>query len=424
LGSASIAQVHRATLLDGRIVAVKVQRPGIGPKLLGDIQNLKNFAKLVGDALPIDYYKIFCEIENTLVYELDFLHEAQATAKVAAAVAHAPNNKPRAAPVIVPLPIPGLVSTRVMVLEFIDGMALSKLAAEMTKRGVKAGSPESVLLGKKLLGSLTDAYSSMIFGSGIIHGDPHPGNIFIMEGGEVCLLDCGQVKQLTTAQRLGLAELIVMVNEWEQENKRGESAELQRRTKVLADNVRSFGVSFKEGTGDDCAAAVALILFGNSDTVLPGGWAGEELSPNSPINQVKEFPQELVLLGRATVMIRGIANRLGIVWGLSDRWSKEAKEALIAAKTPSESLPIWSVALPQVASVSASAFATVRRGKDRIRFAEVVRSFVSLVALVKAYLIKKVSRLAQKYIPESWMRVVLRWYVNLTGQGSTNAPSS
>ena len=48
--------------------------------------------------------------------------------------------------------------------------------------------------GRKLLGSLTDAYSSMIFGSGIIHGDPHPGNIFILRGsGDVCLLDCGQV---------------------------------------------------------------------------------------------------------------------------------------------------------------------------------------------------------------------------------------
>ena len=99
--------MHKAKLLDGRVVAVKVQRPGVEPKLLGDIENLKNFALLVGDSLPIDYYKIFCELERTLIFELDFLYEAQATAKVAAAVAHSPNNKPRAAPVTVPLPIPG-----------------------------------------------------------------------------------------------------------------------------------------------------------------------------------------------------------------------------------------------------------------------------------------------------------------------------
>ena len=57
-----------------------------------------------------------------------------------------------------------------MVMEFIDGVALSKIASEMSARGVKPGSPESLILGRKLLGALTDAYSSMIFGSGIIHG--------------------------------------------------------------------------------------------------------------------------------------------------------------------------------------------------------------------------------------------------------------
>ena len=57
-----------------------------------------------------------------------------------------------------------------MVMEFIDGIALSKIASEMSARGVKPGSPESLVLGRKLLSALTDAYSSMIFGSGIIHG--------------------------------------------------------------------------------------------------------------------------------------------------------------------------------------------------------------------------------------------------------------
>lgn len=51
--------MHKAKLLDGRVVAVKVQRPGIDGKLLGDITNLKTFAKIVADSLPIDYYKIF-----------------------------------------------------------------------------------------------------------------------------------------------------------------------------------------------------------------------------------------------------------------------------------------------------------------------------------------------------------------------------
>ena len=111
---------------------------------------------------------------------------------------------------------------------------------------------------------------------------------------------------------------------------------------------------------------------------------------------------------------------------MSDRWSKEAKEALLAAKTPSESLPIWSVALPQVATISATAMNSVRMvsGKDRIRFADVIRSFVGLVTLVKAYLVKKVTRLVQKYVPQKWVSAMLKCYIQLTGQGSTPAPSS
>lgn len=162
LGSASIAQVHRAKLLDGRVVAVKVQRPNVEGKLLGDIANIKAFTKLVAKALPIDYYKISCELERTLVDELDFYHEAVNTQKVAAAVAHRPSNEPQIPAVIVPQPLPGLVCKTVMVLEFVEGTALSKLALEMESRGVKKGSPESILLGTKLLTALTDAYSSMV----------------------------------------------------------------------------------------------------------------------------------------------------------------------------------------------------------------------------------------------------------------------
>ena len=160
--------------------------------------------------LPIDYYKVFCELERTLIYELDFLFEAQATQKVAAAVAHSPNNEPCDPPVIVPLPISGLVSRKVMVLEYVSGLALSEVAKAMenpTDGSASASAAETEFFGRKLLGALTDGYANMIFGSGIIHGDPHPGNIFITESQEIALLDCGQVKVLNTHQRLRLAQV-------------------------------------------------------------------------------------------------------------------------------------------------------------------------------------------------------------------------
>ena len=121
LGAASIAQVHAATLRDGRKVAVKVQRPNCEPKLRGDIANLKSFSQKLSSALPVDYYTVFCELERALQGELDFLAEAQAALKVYASVSHTADGKPAKPALAVPLPIAGLASRRVLVMDFIEG---------------------------------------------------------------------------------------------------------------------------------------------------------------------------------------------------------------------------------------------------------------------------------------------------------------
>lgn len=127
------------------------------------------------------------------------------------------------------------------------------------------------------------------------------------------------------------------------------------------------------------------MLFGNTGTKLPGNYVGEEISPQSPINQVAEFPSELVLLGRASVMIKGIANRLGIQWGLSDRWSKVALEA-VSITNPQDVLPIWSVIRPTVGSTSTNAHVMDGRkvaGNSRIRFRDLGVALMNWLRLVK-----------------------------------------
>jgi hypothetical protein len=86
---------------------------------------------------------------------------------------------------------------------------------------------------------------------------------------------------------------VVDVNEWERANAvQGEHGPTTRAlTRRLAEAVRALGVHFKAGTPDECAAAVALLLFGNSDVTLPGGYASEDVSADSPIASVVEFPQ-------------------------------------------------------------------------------------------------------------------------------------
>lgn len=258
----------------------------------------------------------------------------------------------------------------------------------------------------------------------------------MQEDGTVVLLDCGQVKEINTAQRLGLARVVCLVNRWETVSRQlgnfkskfnnGEDGsqvkdkmdgkerqalekELGSLTTELAQLVRSFGVTFKPGAGDEAAAAVAILLFGNTDTILPGGYAGEEISLDSPIVQVQEFPSELVLLGRATVMMKGIANRLRMSWGLSDRWRPLAQEAIDSlAQGPEQFLPVWSVSRPVVTSPSALSTETIGRSVEgkggRIRFRDVKLGFASWLALFRDYLSKKMVRIVRSSMPQSWQK--------------------
>ncbi|TFJ88515.1 hypothetical protein NSK_000089 [Nannochloropsis salina CCMP1776] len=337
LGSASIAQVHRAVLRDGREVAVKVQRPSEEPKLRGDIANLKAFSKRFRDSLPVDYYRVFLELERALTNELDFLAEAQAMEKIAAAVAHTPDGRPAVAPLVVPRAINGLVSKRVIVMDFIHGTPLTRLKDRMAERGIPEGSPEAAIFSRRLLSSLTEAFSRMVFGDGFLHGDPHPGNIFVMEGGGIALIDCGQVKQIGNSQKLRLADLVLKVSRYGKPD--GPTAI------ELSKTVEGFGVEFKEGARPEIGAALALLLFGGTGTILPGGYSSMELSASSPLREIKSFPNDLVMLGRATVIIKGIASKVGVPWNLADRFAEGAQMALECGMDGC-SVPIYSTIAP------------------------------------------------------------------------------
>jgi predicted unusual protein kinase regulating ubiquinone biosynthesis (AarF/ABC1/UbiB family) len=171
LGAASIAQVHKARLLDGTVVAVKLQRPNVEPKLRGDIANLKRISKVLRQYLPVDYYAVFCELGDALENELDFLVEAQAMRKIFLAI----QNGAGEPPVTIPLPVGELVTQRVLVMDFCPGVPLNRLSETMKARGIVPGSFEAKLAGRQILKSLAKAFGRMIFGAGIMHGDPHPG---------------------------------------------------------------------------------------------------------------------------------------------------------------------------------------------------------------------------------------------------------
>lgn len=89
-----------------------------------------------------------------------------------------------------------------------------------------------------------------------------------------------------------------------------------------------LGVELNDDAQDEAAAAVAMWLFDGSTEILPGGYDLGELSPNSPVKELKSFPQGLVLVGRSTILIKGLSSRLGIPWSLSKEWAPIARNVL------------------------------------------------------------------------------------------------
>jgi aarF domain-containing kinase len=333
LGSASIAQVHRCVLSEkygGREVAVKIQRPSIESKLMGDIANLKAISKPLqdADALPLDYYTVFCELEKQLADEFDFVAEAVAMDRIYNSLSRTMDGSaPTELPIVMPRPVSGLVSRRVLVMDYLPGVPLSRAREEMQKRGIDPESPEAKLFARNLLSALTKTFGRNILETGFFHADPHPGNIFVLDDGRIGLIDFGQVKQISGRNRETLAKVMIALDERED----GNLEDMER----IGNLALELGVEIKENAKHEAPAAIALWLFDGSATELPGGYDMGELSPNSPVKELKSFPQDLVLAGRAAILIKGVSNRLGVPWSLSHEWAPIAADVLSQNTAPS-----------------------------------------------------------------------------------------
>ena len=205
---------------------------------------------------------------------------------------------------------------------YLPGVPLSRAVDEMKRRGIDPESAEAQLFGRQLLGALTTAFGRTILESGFFHADPHPGNIFVLDDGRIGLIDFGQVKQIGARASATLARIMIALSERRaDEDDPVQLAEISRLALEL-------GVRLKEDSPVEGPAATAIWLFDGSVDTLPGGFDTSELSPNSPVKVLKSFPQELTLVGRSTVLIKGIASRLGITWSLAKEWDPIARDLL------------------------------------------------------------------------------------------------
>ena len=197
VAAASIAQVHLARLADGTEVAVKVQRPGLRPRFEADIRALSVIA-LVADKVSkrarIANLPGFVELFAQLVLEeLDFRLEAMNMTEIGLANEDAGLDHVR-----VPRPIPGLVTTRVLVMERVPGIRYTDAAIAY---------PE--LDGPRIVRLAVQGVLEHALLYGVFHGDLHAGNVLIDEAGNFSLVDFGIAGRLDASQRAALVRLVI-----------------------------------------------------------------------------------------------------------------------------------------------------------------------------------------------------------------------
>jgi ubiquinone biosynthesis protein len=195
VASASLSQVHRASLKDGTPVAVKVQRPGIKPLIESDIDLLYLLARMAERSIPeLGFYaprKVVREFERAIMRELDFTIEASNAERFRRNFVGNPD-----------IYFPGVYSEfsgkRVLTMDYVEGVKIVDIP-------LFGYDPRAVArLGLR-------AVVEMIFRDGFFHADPHPGNVFVLEGNRIAYLDLGQVGRVSEEIRQKMLLLLLSI---------------------------------------------------------------------------------------------------------------------------------------------------------------------------------------------------------------------
>lgn len=197
LGSASLAQVHKAVLKNGDVVAIKIQRPGVRASMAQDIDVMRSVAKhasrFMKDNQMLDLRDVVEELWRTFLEETDFMKEARNLEEFALL------NKD-VVYITCPRPYMEYCSESILVMEYMEGISIRN-TAKLRELGYDLDE-----IGLKVL----DNYATQILEHGFFHADPHPGNIYIHEG-KVVYLDLGMMGRLSVRDRAGFGKIIEAV---------------------------------------------------------------------------------------------------------------------------------------------------------------------------------------------------------------------
>jgi ubiquinone biosynthesis protein len=277
IAAASLAQVHAATAADGRELAVKLMLPGIEDVVRADLAALAQLARGLGrEYLPgIDAGRIADELGRAIDDELDYTREADRLEQFAALAAGDPRWR-------VPAVIRERSGRRVLTMERIRGTSLSE----------HLGSCDAAEI-ERICGLMVELTASQFLRHGVVHGDPHPGNFIVEDGGGLAILDFGCVLELVAAERDAYRQLIVAV--------------LGRDRDAMLSALERAG--FSAGSDEAMVELADMFLVGLDPEILATLDPREQLARATEILGAAggvEVPRSFALIGRIFALLGGL----------------------------------------------------------------------------------------------------------------------
>lgn len=200
LAAASLAQVHRAEMRDGREVVVKVQRPDIRDVIVNDLEALGEIAHFLDQHTELgrryEFDNMLVNLRKSLLRELDFTIEANNLHTIRENLAEFEN-------IVIPEPIDDFTTTRILTMEYISGKKITAL------NPLRLLEIDGGLLAEELF----HAYLKQFLIDGLFHADPHPGNVFLTDDNRIALLDLGMVGHVTGTFQDAFLRLLLAISE-------------------------------------------------------------------------------------------------------------------------------------------------------------------------------------------------------------------
>ena len=287
IASASLAQVHRGRLHDGREVAIKMQYPDIENVVRIDLRNFSILVRALARLEPgFDFRVLIDEVQKYVPLELDFVHEADNAERMAA---HLRGRRD----ILVPAVVRALSTRRVLVMEYAPGVRVTDVAG-IRGLGVDPGD---------VARRLVDLFCEQILVHGFFHADPHPGNILVQPGGRLVLLDFGLAKDFPHTFRDGLARLTGAIVG-------GDPA-------AIAAAFRALGFRTREDSDESLAwlgeAFLGWAIRNGRSFADPEMIArfGAEMPRVMRANPLVRVPADVLLVGRVMGLLSGIGKQLG-----------------------------------------------------------------------------------------------------------------